>query len=392
MNICITTSSFPVNATDVTGYFVLELARSLVQRGHRVFVLCPQVMDYACADVIDGVRIVRFRYMPLRSAQSLIGIKPGINAVRSFSQLVKVPLFLAGQLIALYRLVKREHIAVINSHWLIPQGVTAALVARVCGIKHIATLHSTDVYLASRLPMGKAISRFVDRNSRQCFIVSHFVRDRYRQIAGSAARAEVLPMGVDTDIFRKADKADISRSDRLTILFVGRLYPIKGVNFLVEALAMLRENHYDAELIIVGDGEQRQTLESQAASSGLAGHVRFVGSVSNRQLPAYYQQATMVVVPSIVLASGETEGMPVVILEAMACGVPVVASDVGGVSDLISDGDNGVLVEPANPRQLARAMERIASNRERMSENAYSTGQKYSWKNISQAYLDAMAS
>ena len=240
--------------------------------------------------------------------------------------------------------------------------------------------------------MGKAISRFVDRNSMQCFIVSHFVRDRYRQLVGSATKAEVLPMGVDTDIFRRADKAQTPKSDRLTILFVGRLYPIKGVNFLVEALAMLRENRYDAELIIVGDGEQRQSLESQVASSGLAGHVKFVGRVSNRQLPAYYQQAAMVAVPSVVLASGETEGMPVVILEAMACGVPVVASDVGGVSDLIRDGDNGMLVEPAKPRELARAMEQVAANRERMSENAYNTGQKYSWKNIGQAYLDAMVS
>jgi len=373
---------------------VLELARTLVRLGHVVHVLCPEVRDAQYAQTIEGVTIHRFRYWPFRTGQTLVGNRPGIESIRSVRQSLKIPLLVISQLISLLRLIKRERIGVVNSHWLIPQGVTAAIAARICGVKHLATLHSTDVFLAGKLPLGRYLCRFVDKASADVFIVSNFVKQRYDEVLQYSSAAKVVPMGVDTEKFTRVPLQedqihdDLAQS-RITILFVGRLVPIKGVQYLIEATRILVERRLDIMLVIIGDGDERNTLEKLTRDVGLDERTQFLGPVENHRLPEYYRRATLVVVPSLMLPSGETEGMPVVVLESMACGTPVVASNVGGIPDIIEDGRNGFLVEPGNSAQLANAISNAIYSIEVLANNAYETGQRYSWTNVIKEYIDS---
>ncbi len=147
------------------------------------------------------------------------------------------------------------------------------------------------------------------------------------------------------------------------ILFVGRLVERKGVTHLIDAVRRLPSD-LRALLTVIGEGPERAALEEQATSSGLDGCVVFRGRVADEDLQEAFATSDVLVLPSIVDARGDTEGLGVVLLEAMSCGVPVVASRVGGIVDIIEDGESGLLVPPGEPQELARALERLARNSE----------------------------
>jgi len=148
----------------------------------------------------------------------------------------------------------------------------------------------------------------------------------------------------------------------LRILFVGRLIERKGLPYLIEALGGLRQ-HLPAALDIVGTGSQQAALEQVAAERGVADVVRFLGRVSNSELARLYASCDVFVLPSIVDSHGDTEGLGVVLLEAMSYGRPVVATDVGGIPDIVLDERTGLLVPQKDAPALAHAMRRLLANR-----------------------------
>lgn len=151
--------------------------------------------------------------------------------------------------------------------------------------------------------------------------------------------------------------------DNVVFGFVGRLVPIKDVRTLVRAFAIVSATMPATRLMVVGDGEERASLEDLARSTGLGGSVLFAGW--RRDLAAVYGCLDAVVLSSL------NEGTPVAIIEAMAAGKPVIATGVGGVADVVTDGETGLLVPPGDPRRLAEAMTRLALDpevRRRMGE------------------------
>lgn len=176
------------------------------------------------------------------------------------------------------------------------------------------------------------------------------------------------------------------------LLFVGRLRIRKGVEVLLEAMASLAESHPEARLLIAGDGEHRAALEARVAALGLGGTVRFLGRASAGRVRALLGGARALVVPSIY------EGMPLVVLEAMAAGVPVVASRVSGIPEVVSDPETGWLVPPEDPSSLARALaealageaaarRRGEAGRRRVSETFTPAAAAAAWEEAVSRYL-----
>lgn len=154
-------------------------------------------------------------------------------------------------------------------------------------------------------------------------------------------------------------------ADPLRLLAVGRCVAKKGFEHLVQACALLRQQGRNVRLTIAGDGPLRCGLERQARSLGLADQVEFPGFVDQERLKERYLQSDMLVVPSVVAPSGDRDGIPNVIMEAYAHGLPVVATDVSGIGELVREDETGKLVEPQSPQALARAIEELASDRKR---------------------------
>jgi glycosyltransferase involved in cell wall biosynthesis len=235
----------------------------------------------------------------------------------------------------------------------------AAKAARRLGVPYGFSVHALDARKVSRSGLAERA------RAAACVIACN------PDVAGDLRRAgapvQLIPHGVDLERFRPTPPP---RSQVLTILAVGRLVAKKGFPVLLEAAARLLA---PVRLRIVGDGAQRAELERRIAELRLTGRVELAGATTHADLPAEYAAAHIVVVPSITDATGDRDGLPNVVLEAMSCARPVVASDVGAVSSAVVDGRTGVLVPPGDAEALAGALEFLADQpdmRERLGREA----------------------
>jgi len=226
----------------------------------------------------------------------------------------------------------------------------AAGAARARGVPFGFSVHAKDL----RKVEPRA---FIDRAARAACIVA-CNRDVARDLHEAGARAHLVPHGVDRHRFRPT----MRRTDRpggLRILAVGRLVEKKGFGVLVRALAHTRR---PSALRIVGDGPERSRLEALAAELRLHGRVTFAGACTHRDLPREYARADLVVVPSVVDLTGDRDGLPNVVLEAMASARPIVGTRVGAIDSAVQDGRTGLLVAPGSPAALAAAIDRLAEH------------------------------
>lgn len=390
----VATSTFPRWAGDtVPARFVFDLSVRLA-RSYRVVVLAPHAPGAASRESLDGLEVWRFPYFWPRRLEALCnggGILPALRS--GWLPKCQVPSLFMAELYWVVTLLRTRQIDLIHSHWMIPQGLTVALARRVCpAVPHLLTIHSSDVHTLRRLPGGRAASRFILNAADRVITVSSYLRRVLQEVAGAAVDSTVLPMGVDTAIFAsRRNKVELRQQYGLTaesvVLYAGKLIEIKGVSTLIRAMAILRHEH-DVQLLIAGAGVLRTTLEAEVQALHLTDRVRFLGAVAHARLADLYSLCDAVVVPSIITARRETEGMPVVILEGMAAGRPVVASDVGGISDVVRDGVNGYLVPPQDPQALAGRLRDVLSPVAwpGLSRNAAETAQRYDWDRIGEDY------
>lgn len=344
-------STYPRWPADPEPGFVHELSRRLTER-YRVIVLCPHAPGAKPRETMDGVEVVRYRYAPERW-ETLVN-DGGIvtNLKRARWKLLLVPGFVLGQAWAAWRLMRRERVDVIHAHWLIPQGLIAALLPWLPGrrVSYVVTSHGADLYaLKGRLLDG--IKRFVARRAAAATVVSSAMRERLAALGVPAAHIHVLPMGVDLSE-RFTPDPSVPRSQH-EILFVGRLVEKKGLRHLIAALPQVLEGVPDAFLTIVGFGPEEAALRQQVHTLGLQAKVHFLGAVAQTRLPALYRRAALFVAPFVQAESGDQEGLPVALMEAVACGCPVVAGDVAGIEDLLGRMKPYICVDARNAEMLA---------------------------------------
>jgi len=247
---------------------------------------------------------------------------------------------------------------------LIHYGWTAAAVVNVLRqsrIPYVMDLHGTDVNSAYRSPdsVYAGLLRTAFENAERCLFVSDFLRARGVRLGCPPNRCETFYRGVPVP----PDPFPIVDDHNMRFIAVGRLTPVKGHHVLLEAFAQVRQQCPFATLTILGDGPARQDLQRLASDLRLDAHVRFLGFVPNDQVYEELRQACCLVQASRRLPDQE-EGLPIAIQEAMAGGLPVIATRTGGIPECVSHGETGLLVEPDNPKELAEAMRAVLGSRE----------------------------
>lgn len=369
MRILFTTDYYHPHLLGGVERVVKEIATRIAAAGHEVAVLtCHTSNGLPDQEMIDGVRVVR---VPALHLTRLIGLQSSVS-LKAFS--------LAASL------VREFEPHVVNVHSLFfNTSVAGLLAARAARVPCVATVHLGSLeFLKAHV---KALARMYETTVgrwmlKQCacvIAVSELVARHARALAGSERRIFVVPNGVDKQVFRPRSRA----STGTRLVYVGRLIQNKGVQYLLRAMPKILSVHPDASLQLVGDGPMRGYLERMANSLGISHAVAFLGIRDD--VPDILAEADVFIRPSL------TEGMPLAVLEAMSAGLPVVATPVAGVVELVKHGENGLLVPPGDPAALADAVTQLLSDPHRRrsmgSEARRTIERKYSWDRTAQETL-----
>lgn len=345
-------STYPRWRGDPEPGFVHDLCRRLIDR-FEVIALVPDAPGADPDGLFDGVEVIRYRYAP-RRLQTLVNAG-GIaaNLQRHGWKWLLLPGFLLGQYLAARRVLRRRHVDVIHAHWLIPQGLVAWCLRRQTGTPYLVTSHGGDLF-GLRGRWLAAPKRGVAAASSAMTVVSSAMRAEAARIGLQPPHLEVLPMGVDLR-GRFVVDPDVQRADA-ELLFVGRLVAKKGLVHLLDALPAVIAQNPQVELRIAGFGPEEAALRAQAQRLGIGAQVHFMGPVAQADLPALYRRASLFVAPFVRDAHGDQEGLPVVLMEAIGCGCPVLVGEVAGIHDLLGAAGAEVCVQPADTAALAAAI------------------------------------
>ncbi len=392
MKLGLVTTSFPRFDGDVAGAFVLGFARALVGRGHEVIVLAPEPAEATAPPSWPGIRVEWVPYLRPRALERTFygaGVPDNLRRdPRAWVGLASFPVALARRAEPVL-----SGCDALVSHWALPSALVAA---RVRGDRpHLAVLHSADVHALASLPGGGSLARRVARGASALLFVSEEHRDRFLGLlppvvsSKVAGRCHVSAMGIDPPEpapgGRRAARARAGLA-RFTVLSMGRLVPVKGIAHAIEAVA----GRSDRELVIAGEGPERDTLVRLATTR--RARVRFVGVATGERKRDLFAGSDAFVLPSVRMRTGRTEGLPTTLLEAMAAGLPVVASEVGGIGSVVHHDKNGLLVPPDRPDALGAALDRLAADRDlrrRLSRAALTTARRYFWPELA-PHLEAL--
>jgi glycosyltransferase involved in cell wall biosynthesis len=281
------------------------------------------------------------------------------------------------------QLIDEADIDLIDAHYFYPDGVAAALLGRELGKPVVITARGTDLNLIPRHPLAKAQIRWAARRAAACVTVCEALARPLAEMGVPPDRLRVLRNGVDLAQFRPRARAQARQRlglDGPVLLSVGLLIERKGHHLVIDALADLP----GFTLLIAGGGPERGALEQRVRDRGLGDRVRFLGEVAHEQLAAIYTAAD-----ALVLASSR-EGWANVLLESIACGTPVVATDVWGTAEVVTCPQAGRLVRQRSAAGIADEVRRLfAAPPDRAATRRYAEG--HDWEATTRGQLDLFA-
>lgn len=381
MKILYIATAYPRSEQDIITPWLVETVRRLQAAGLQITMFTSAYAGLG-DQIIFGTPVKRFRYFFARW-ERLTHDETAIDRVQKgvLNKLLAVFYLLFGT-IACWRLCRKEKFDIIHVHWPLPHFLFGWAGAKVCGAPVVISFHGAELmavrhkFRLLRPFLRWAISR-ADRVTANSTHTVRAIQEIYNR------PVDIIPFGAT--VAEPARPSEPNVKGERHILFVGRLVERKGVRYLIQATALLRQRQ-SVIIDIVGSGPELPALQKLTAELGLEGTVRFHGSVPQEQLEELYARCDLFVLPAVIDAKGDTEGLGVVLIEAMTCKKPVVASAVGGITDLVIDGKTGLTVPPADPEALARAIERLLENPElarKLAQGGYEHIQRnYSWTAI----------
>jgi len=265
----------------------------------------------------------------------------------------------------MFRVTKKFGLEVIHVHYAIPHATSAFLAREITGIPYVVTLHGSDVTILGSDSSYMPINVFTIDGANAITAVSGFLAKEAYERLGIKKEIMVIPNFVDVEIYAPA-RASKKRNNRdVVITHISNFRPVKRIQDIVHALNIVVKQAPDAKLLLVGDGPERHAIERLIDKLGLKHNIMLTGYRSDI--------SNVLKCSDIVVLSSETESAPLTLLEGMSTGLPVIATRVGGIPEIVEDGLNGFLVEPKHPEALAQKILELNSNeklRERIGADA----------------------
>jgi phosphatidylinositol alpha-1,6-mannosyltransferase len=352
LRVCFLTTTYPDFQGSPRGPFIERLAQRLTERGHSINVVTARVFaDSQLREERNGITVHRFPY-PSGERKLIEHDRVPLKAM--------LPYLLRGTLWT-RRIVREQGCDVIHAHWVVPAGLMGAWAAKLTRKPLVVSAHGSDLLVWARKRGIRSLARWTLKQAAVCSANSAEMATECCALGVSDDRLRIIyETGVDVTRFHPdVNGIEIRRQygfspHDVVALFVGHLTRVKGVDVLLKAFAQTRLP--PLRLLIVGDGPERNPLQTLAAELGVAERTTFAGAVSWQEMPPYFAACDFFVLPS------RSEGMGIVLLEATATAKPVIGSDVGGIPSLVVPEKNGLLVTAEDDADLSAALSRLTED------------------------------
>jgi glycosyltransferase involved in cell wall biosynthesis len=387
--IVMVTSSYPRFPGDSVGTFMEPIAKSVAGLGHEVHIVAPWHPLVTRPAREGGVHFHFYKYAPVE-ALNVFGYAAALRADVKLkgAAYVAAPLALAAGWRAARKVARKTRASVMHGHWVVPGGATAASAAP--GLPLVVSLHGSDVYVAEKLAPARHVAKMVFQRARAVTACSSDLARRAIALGADPGRIEVVPYGVDIERFKPDPQARtdlrtrVGAADGRSLLFsAGRLVRKKGFEYLIDAVALMPPAQRPM-LVLAGDGDLRAELEARAATAAIDESVRFLGNQTQDEVGRWLAAADVVAVPSVRDDSGNVDGLPNVVLEALASGTPLVTTAAGGIGSVVESGRTGLIVAERDPAGLAAAIGQLTASpelRSRIGEAARAlVMERYGWE------------
>jgi glycosyltransferase involved in cell wall biosynthesis len=381
MKIAILSTSFPRFKGDYIANFFLEIALRLA-RNNKVSVVCPHDKGIKQFEIINGVRIKRFKYMPSKLENLAYGDGMAINLKKNIlMKLMFIP-FLTSFLFKSIKEVKNSDIVIAN---FVPSALIGLFLRKIYKKPVILTVHRI---VENKGIMGK-INKYVFENVDSVIFNSSYTQKKLFKFA-KPKHQKIIFVGIENDRFNQKER-HYDGKRKLKIISIGRLIEKKGYCYLIDAISEIEKKYPNKlEVNIIGWGSLENSLNKQINKLGLQ-NINLLGGKPPGEIPKYLDSSDLFVLSSIIDSKGETETLGVVLMEAMASGLPVIGSRVGGIVDVISE-DSGFFIEQKNTKDLVEKISRFLEEPqliEKKSKSAIKRARRlFDWEVLAKQYLD----
>lgn len=369
LSISFLTTSFPRYKGDFAGNFILAFARELVNLGATIEVSAPESHDTKQLPLPPEIKLTRFEYFFSQSPQSLSSGSGIPNRIKTNSgSLIQLPFMLLAFFFKALRSARKSDL--LHAYWS-PAGLVSVIAGLIKSKPVVITLWGSD-FIFLKTPVLSHLLRIILDKADTIICENQHFKNQLVQLDFHNKSIHVIPNGIDFELFKpREEKSARSQlglpEDGIIILSIGSLTKNKGHHYLIQAFSQLAQERKDIHLRIVGGGEEYQSLINQIERLELAEKVTLAGHADHEAISKWLNAADIFVLPSM------REGTPNTLLEAMASGLPVIASATGGISDVIDEGSCGMLISPASVEELKNKLRQLISSdnlRDRLGKNA----------------------
>lgn len=378
MKVCMLTHGYPRFSDDTTAPFIESIAETLQQQEDvEVTVLTPDTPQFKRSETDSTVNLRTYRYFFPRQFQRLGYSNSLVNdcALKKYVYLLAPFLFISG-IIHLFSLSRKHKFDVIHAHWLLPNGFICAVVNRLLKIPFVITLHGSDIFVSKQNFIFKNMAKWTLKHAAMVTSVTPVFLPELAALGVPEQKRCMIPNGVTPSVFSTPSQRKITEMretlsipDDCSVVFaLGRIVLKKGFDVLIQALPYIKEKVQDVKVIIGGDGTDLSRLKTLAMELGVSDIVQFPGTINRADVPIYFYLSDLFVLPAVFDPKGNVDGCPIVILEAMACGKPVVSTDISGIPIVVKDGETGLLVKEKNVNDLATAIISLLENPEKREQ------------------------
>jgi len=409
-NVLFTTSTMPSSDTDPVPAFVRDEAIWMkkcypelditILAPHNAYNSVPEYAKHTHYDEYRFHYFWPFRFEKLTGK----GIQPALKKHKWLY--IELPGLFIAEFFATWKLLRRGTYDVVYAHWFTPQAITAALAAKLTNTPLVFDTQASDAIVLKKLPLARKLVVGICRQAVAYTAPSQQTLDKLLYFTDDSNRADVLsklsmvPYGTSVPSIPRSDITAVVKKyklqDKKILYFIGRLVDRKGVDFLIKSFAELYAKDPSLHLVIVGDGQMKDELVTLADSLNVTDSVLFTGFLTGKERYGLLGAATVCVIPSINVGD-QSEGLPVVFMEAASIGKPVVLSNATGAHEVATDGKDAFIVTAGDTKSLTegitRALRLLASDANKVSrftKNVMALGETFQWESIARRRYKAL--